>query len=132
MVLKRGNNSSGFATTRIIISLNEELEALEKVGRATRQAILDCPVEFSAITILQEIERQEGVLSAQSGQPIKLDPRLPDIDRFIAREIMLKAVAIIAVDRSRQDALDSIRPLRGKPSAKSVREQRRAMRRVRW
>lgn len=126
---KRGDNAKGFKVGHVAVSIDQEMEALEKLGRATRQAIVNAPVKFSALTVILEIERQEGVLSAQAGYPVKLDPTIHDLDLFLAREVMMKSAQIVALDRSKEDALASIRPLLGKPSPKSVREQRKAMRR---
>lgn len=131
-VIKRGDNAKGFAVPHVAVNVDEEMAALEGLGRATRQAILDCPIKFSAATILMEVQRQESVLTIKMGREIKLDPKLPDLDRFLAREVMRKSIMIVAQDRSQEDALSSIKPLRGNPSPRSVREQRRAMRRVRW
>jgi hypothetical protein len=131
-VIKRGDNAKGFAVAIVAIDLGEEMAALESLGRATRQAILDAPIKFSAATVLEEIARQEDILQLKMGHPVKLDPTLPDLDRFLASEVMRMSITIVAQDRSREDAMDSIRPLRGKPSPRSAREQRRAMRRYRW
>lgn len=130
--IKRGDNAKGFAVLHIAVDAGEEMLALESLGRAARQAILDAPIKFSALTVLKEIERQELVMQARTGQHVKIDIKLPDVDRFLAQEIMRQSITIVAQDRSREDALCSIQPLHGKPSARSVREQRKAMRRVRW
>lgn len=132
MVIKRGDNAKGFAVNIVAVSIGDEMAALENLGRATRQAILDCPIKYSAASVLKEVERQEKELKIRMGPHVQLDPKLPDLDRFLAREVMRQSIVIVAQDRSQQDALDSVRPLRGKPSPKSIREQRRAMRRIRW
>jgi hypothetical protein len=129
---KRGDNQKGFNVSSVAVRIDDEMEALESLGRATRQAILDAPIKFSAATVMMEIARQERELSVKYGREVTLDPTMPDLDRFLASEIMRKSMMIVAQDRSKEDAMGSIRPLRGKPSPKSVREQRRAMRRVRW
>lgn len=129
---KRGDNQKGFNVSSVAVRIDEEMEALESLGRATRQAILDAPIKFSAATVMMEIARQERELSVKYGREVTLDPTMPDLDRFLASEVMRKSILIVAQDRSREDAMSSIRPLRGKPSPKSVREQRRAMRRIRW
>jgi hypothetical protein len=129
---KRGDNQKGFNVSSVAVRIDDEMEALESLGRATRQAILDAPIKFSAATVMMEISRQERELTIKYGREVQLDPTMPDLDRFLASEVMRKSILIVAQDRSREDAMSSIRPLRGKPSPKSVREQRRAMRRVRW
>jgi hypothetical protein len=129
---KRGDNQKGFNVSSVAVRIDDEMEALESLGRATRQAILDAPIKFSAATVMMEIARQERELTIKYGREVTLDPTMPDLDRFLASEVMRKSILIVAQDRSREDAMSSIRPLRGKPSPKSVREQRRAMRRIRW
>jgi hypothetical protein len=100
MVVKRGDNTGSFKVLQATTPVEEEMAALEKLGRNSRQSLYDAPMKISALSILNDI--------VSAGY----DPKDPDIDRFVSRGIMVESMRVIMRDRSKEDAELGVRPLR--------------------
>lgn len=109
----------------------DEMAALDSLGPLTRAMIHQSPIRFSAAAILQQFREFEEKQRARF-PGLNLDPKDPRLDRMIAEQLPMQALDAIRKDRSEEDAQVGIKPLRANISVKSIREQRRVMRRVRW
>jgi hypothetical protein len=114
----------------------EEMAALEQLGPLTRQAIYDSPIRYSAIPILKQIrdyeEEQRNMAPSEMRHLVNVDPKDPRLDVHVALGVRDNSIKIVGQDRSQHDAEISVIPLRPRISVKSIREQRRSARRVRW
>jgi len=116
--MKRGDNFKGFDAPVMALNGEQELEAFDKLGPCTRQAMRDSPIKWSAAAIIIQIEHEQervrALLPEFQRVLFKIDLKDPDLDRNIARGIMLQAMQILMRDRSREDAELGIRPLRAR------------------
>lgn len=125
------------------IPVDIEMAALDDLGPRARGALLNLPLPILAAPIIAQIvehndkiekenERRltEGLLLPQMPY---IDPKHPMVDQKIAQSLVDMACGLLRLDHVAEiDVKASLRPLVGIPSAKSIREQRRAMRSVRW
>lgn len=120
-----------------------ELAALDDLGPKARYAVCNGPLPVLAYSVvIQLIEHNNKIKTKNeqleaAGLPLRpyLDAKDPALDEALAKGIMQNNLNLLATERSIEDSLAGLRPMRGKPSAKSAREQlrtdrlsRRAMR----
>ena len=117
-------------------TMAEEMEALDALGPLTRASIYNSPIRISAAGILQQIREAEEKARSRAPESIrdriKLDPKERNLDLSIAENIKRESMLTVRRDRSEADALLSVKPMVPHYSVKSLREQRRTARRVRW
>jgi hypothetical protein len=126
--VKRGDNNKGFYLPHgvAITPTQEELDAFDQLGPIARQAMRDSPIKWSAAAILQQVRDEEARIRATlpDGQKelfIGFDLQNPDFDRNIARGVAMQSIQIVAQDRSKEDALASIVPLRPRKLRRAYR-----------
>lgn len=114
----------------------DEMEALDTLGPLTRAMIYDSPIRFSAAAILKQFrdfeEKQRAKFPEHVRHRFHLDPADPRLDQMIAEQLPGQSLETIRKDRSEEEAQAGVKPLRANVSVKSIREQRRSARRVRW
>lgn len=117
-------------------SISDEMNALDALGPLTRQAIYDSPIRYAAVSVMQQIKEFEAQQRLKYPENVRhllhLDPAQPDLDRNIAEGLNQHSKTVIARDRSQLDAEIGVIPLRPNISVKTLREQRRVLRKVRW
>ena len=117
-------------------TISDEMNALDQLGPLTRQAIYDSPIRYSAGAVLKQIrdyeEQQRKLVPEMFRSRFCIDPRHQDIDRAVADGLVKNSVEIVLRDRSEVDAMLGVKPLRSNVGVKSIREQRRSLRKVRW
>lgn len=120
-----------------------EMAALEDLGPRAVHALKNLPLPILATPIIQQIvefndktekENQrrldEGLLLPQLPY---IDPKNPEVDQKIAQSLVDMTCGLLRLDKIEEvDVKASLRPLVGRPSPRSLREQRRAQRKVRW
>lgn len=124
---------SGMAVPEIL-----ELAALEDLGPLTRRAICEGPLPTLAVSIVEQIIAVNDQIEAENklrearGIPLRgyVDPKHPELDRRFAIGVVENNFKLIASDKGLGDrALDwakmGVKPLIGRPSAKTARERRR-------
>jgi hypothetical protein len=144
MVLRRGSNIGiGTPGAQALVPGYMELASMEDLGPKTRAAIDHAPIKILATSIVSQIidvnEKiyEQNITLAEEGKPQRpyLDPKSPDLDARLANGVLSHQVDLLHQDRSIEDAMAGVIPLRARPSPKSMREQRRserAARRARW
>jgi hypothetical protein len=129
-------NDGGHITELYVGSVDDEMAALEQLGPLTRCAIYDSPIRFSAVPILQQLREFEAEALKRIPQNKRhlycINFAEPQFDRSIADGVLEEARKFILKDRSEYDANIGIKPLIARVSVKSLREQRRSARRIRW
>lgn len=114
----------------------DEMDALDQLGPMARQVIYDAPIRYSAGAVLKQLrdyeESERQKMPPEIRHLVRLDPRDPRIDAAIAKGLVEDSIKTILKDRSEQDAKSGVMPLIPKVSVKSIREQRRSLRKVRW
>ena len=132
----RSTNDGGHAIELAVHSPDEEMAALDALGPVTRQAIYDSPIRYSALPILKQVldfeEEQRQKLPEHLRAAFRIDPKDPRLDLNIARDLREDSLKTILKDRSAEDANAGVIPLRARYSVKSIREQRRSLRKIRW
>lgn len=137
MVLRRGSNSGiGTPGAHALVLGEEEVAAMEDLGPKTRHAIDNAPLKMLATSIVSQVIDindkiyEENQQRAQQGLPQRryLDPKDPQLDENLARGVISYNLDLLQRDRSIGDAMAGVIPLHGRPSPKSIREQRKAMR----
>ncbi len=136
-MLKRGSNAGiGAPGNQARIPGFMELASMEDLGPKTRHAIDHAPIKIMATSIVSQIIdindkifEQNKKLAAE-GRPQRpyLNPKDPELDARLANGVLSHQVDLLHQDRSIEDAMAGVVPLRPRPSPKSIREQRRAMR----
>lgn len=140
---KRGSNAVRQPGRNEGVPVELELAALDDLGPRARSAVCNAPLGVLAFSIVSQIVDMNDKIEAENneraskGLPLRqyLDPKHPDLDARLANGVISNQVELLRTERSNIDATAGVRPLRARPSAKSVREQRRsdrASRRVRW
>lgn len=120
-----------------------EMAALDDLGPRARGAILNLPIPILAAPVIAQIVEHNDKIEIENKrrhaegwllpQMPYLDPKHPVIDQKIAQSLIDMACGLLRLDNVAEiDVKASLRPLVGRPSAKSMREQRRAQRKVRW
>ena len=118
-----------------------EMAALEDLGPRARYALLNMPLPILAAPIISQIVEHNDKIEAENNKRFDLDlpqmpyldPKHPAVDQKIAQSIVDMACGLLRLDSVPEiDVKASLRPLIGRPSPKSLREQRRARRKVRW
>lgn len=129
-------NDGGHKMGVVIGSLAEEMAALESLGPLTRAAIANSPIRYCAFGILRQIRSTEEQIRNRfppaAWHRIHLDPKEPNLDLSIAEGLKQDSLMTIRRDRSEEDALLGIKPMIPRYSVRSLREQRRTARRIRW
>src|SRR5882762_60609 len=122
-------NDGGHAVRVALGTVVEDMNALDSLGPLTRRAIHDSPVRYAAPTILKQIDDFLLKFPEHARERVRLDPQL---DKMIADGLRKDARAVILKDRSEWDAEVSVKPLVPHISVRSLREQRRSTRKIRW
>jgi hypothetical protein len=139
-MLKRGSNAARQPGPSMRVSGVEEMAAMMDLGPKTRFAISNAPLSVLATPIVMQIIarndtiEEENKVRLELGMPMLryLDPQHPQIDEALARGVLEHQLGLLMTERSIEDALAGVKPLRARPSPRSVREQRQARRRIRW
>lgn len=131
--VKKNNNGIAGGTGTGFAPIDEELAALQDLGPKCRHLLTHGPMPVLATPIVLQIIQQndkieaENERRAQANMPLRpyLDPKDPRLDDFLAQQLlkfhldtMMKDGAA-TIDR----AMDGLKPLVGKRSPKSAREQ---------
>lgn len=120
-----------------------EMAALEDLGPCARHALLNLPLPILAAPVISKIVEHNDKIEKENErrqsegwllpQIPYLDPKHPAVDQKIAQSLIDMACGLLRLDNVAEiDVKASLRPLVGRPSPKSLREQRRARRIVRW
>ena len=129
-------NDGGHVCSLYIGPSEDEMVALDALGPLTRRALCDAPVRYSAVPILLQIREFEEGQRARFPEHVRdrfrIDPAEPIFDQMVADGLREDARQLLLRDRSEYDAQLGLKPLRAKVTVKSIREQRRSARRVRW
>ena len=109
----RGDTNNGFKETvrNVRVTAVDEFDAFDQLGPCTRQALRDSPLPWLAVAIVSQLRDEEYRLR-QSNPDFYLDLGNPDLDRNIARGLMMQSMQVMLRDRSREDAELGIKPLR--------------------
>lgn len=137
MVLKRGSNTGNHSGVTGNVPAVLDLAALDDLGPSTRSVITSAPIKMLAYPVMMQImdrndqiEKENEAIVAAGGTHLKpyLDPKDPRLDEVIANGLLRYQLDLLAAEREIEFATAGIIPLRARPSPKSMREQRRAMR----
>lgn len=144
MVLKRGSNSGVGTPGRHESVLGVlEMAALEDLGPKTRYALANAPLKILATSIVSQIIDINNKIEAENAErearelPLRpyVDPKDPALDARLAQGVVSNQFELLHRDRSIDEAMAGVVPLRAKPNPKSAREQIKAARlarRARW
>jgi hypothetical protein len=130
-------NDSGH-DIRILIAgtAADEMNAMDQLGPLTRRAIHNAPIRYAALAIMMQIREVENQQRARFPEHVRhlvhIDPKDPKLDANIAHGLREDSIATVLRDRSQFDADIGVKPIVAKVSVKSIREQRRSLRKVRW
>lgn len=91
-MLKRGDNQGDYKALVVAVAAQDEMNAMEQLGRKTRMALCNAPMKFAAVSILSDL------------QSAGYDPKDPIIDGFIARGVQVEGLKTLMRDRSPEDA----------------------------
>lgn len=116
-----------------------EMAALEDLGPKTLRAIDHSPLPILAHSVVVQlieanakIEKiNERLVAAGLPERPYLDAKHPALDEALAKGIMQDTLKLLASERSIDDALAGMKPLRGQMSAKTTRENARYKRQAR-
>jgi hypothetical protein len=115
---------------------DDERAALDQLGPLTRHALCYAPIRYAALGILQQIKDLEAQIRLQYPPELRdrviLNPCEPRLDRAIADGLKQDSLKVLKQDRSDRDAELGVTPIEAKITVKSIREQRRSARRIRW
>lgn len=132
-------NDGGHIIDVAIHSASEEMAALEQLGPVTRSAIANSPIRYAALPVLKQIkdfcDEQLKMVAPEMREMYRrgrFNPQNPELDSFIAKGLIEDARKTILKDRSEHDAQIGVVPLVPKITVKTLREQRRVARKVRW
>lgn len=129
-------NDGAHAVDIFIGTTDAEMAALEELGPLTRRAICDAPIRFSAVPILQQLKEFEQEQLKKIPEEVRSRYRInfsdPALDAHVARGLVEESRRLLLKDCTEQDANLGVIPLVPKISVKSIREQRRSARRIRW
>lgn len=137
MVLRRrGSNAISQPGRNELIPVEHELAALDDLGPKTRYAIVNAPLSVLAVSIVSQIIDVNDKIEAdnhkraEQGLPLRsyLDPRHPDLDERLANGVVRTQFELLNTERQIEDAAAGCRPLVGRMSPRTAREQNRAMR----
>lgn len=136
MALKRGSNTGNHQGVMGAVPSVYDLAALDDLGPLTRSVIVNGPLKTLAYPVMKQImDRNDKIEEQNQARQVAgldpypyLDPREPRLDELIANSVLQYQLELMSKDRELEFATAGIIPLRPRPSAKSVREQRRAMR----
>lgn len=139
---RRGNNSIGMkglpADRKALVLEHEEMAALDDLGPLARRALQNGALNMLAVTAVSQIIELNDKIEARNhelaalGKPLLayIDPKEPELDRKLAHAVIENNFSLIANDLELGDnALEwakmSVKPLIGRPSAKTMRERRK-------
>lgn len=120
-----------------------EMAALEDLGPRTIFTLKNMPLPMLAAGVISQIVEFNDKIEAENRRRVDeqldlpqlpyLDPKDPQVDRRIAQSLVAQCATHLRRDNVLEvDVQKAFLPLTGKPSPKSIREQRRAMRSSRW
>lgn len=116
-------------------SLEDEMNAFDQLGPVTRDVLHHSPIRYSAACIMKQLKEVEEQRRLQIPSTVRrfyrLDPRDPSIDASVAKGIMAQSLEVLKKDRSEHDANIGVVPLVPNIGVKSLREQRRSLRKTR-
>lgn len=118
-----------------------EMAALEDLGPRAVHALKNLPLPMLATAIVSQIVEYNDKIAVENARRVEtgfpqlryLDPKDPALDAKIAQSAIDHICGLLRLDQVAEvDVKASLRPLVGTPSPRSLREQRRARRKVRW
>lgn len=129
-------NDGGHTIEVRIGTMQDEMQALDALGPITRRAIYELPMRISAAAVLLELKNfeEKELLKIPEGRRHLYcisfsDPRL---DQYVADGLREAARETLKRDFTEQEADYGMKPIVPTYSVKSLREQRRSTRRIRW
>lgn len=129
-------NDGGHNIRLLVGSREDEMNALDALGPLTRRAIHELPVRMAAIPILQELQafekRELEKIPEDRRHLYQIRFSDPRLDQHVADGIRAAAKVALMEQLSEEDADRGIKPILARVSVKSIREQRRSLRKVRW
>jgi len=134
MLVRRGSNGiAAPASHRGAVLTELELAALEDLGPLTRRAICYAALPTLAYSIVSQIIEfndkieAENLARAERGEQLKpyLDPKEPQLDLNLAKGIFQHNAQLILIDGTKDGAVDSMKILTPKLSARTARERRK-------
>jgi hypothetical protein len=129
-------NDGGHVTQLFVGTTEAEMEALDALGPLTRRAICESPIRISAQPILQQLQefeqKQLVTIPVEVRHLYRLNFSEPRLDQFVAAGITEDSRQKLLKDCAEVDANAGVIPLVPRISVKSIREQRRSARRIRW
>jgi hypothetical protein len=137
---RKSNSSMGPQFSGTVLGV-VEMAALEDLGPRTVHALKNLPLPMLAAPIVQQIVDYNEKIEAENNRRFELDvpqlpyidPKNPEVDQKIAQSLVDMTCGLLRLDKIEEvDVKASLRPLVGRPSPRSLREQRRAQRKVRW
>jgi hypothetical protein len=111
MATKRGDNVGSSAAIIGRVDSRFEMECYEQLGPLSRQAINEAPLKILAAPIVIDIKK------FFEEKKIDFDLHAQKLDASIAKGIRGDTLRTILKDRTEQDALLGMKPLRGAPGA---------------
>lgn len=138
-LVKKNNNGRAAGVNTGFASIDEEFAALEDLGPKCRHALTAGPMPVLASKIVEQIidyndqvEAENEQLAAQGLQPRRryLDPKDPQLDEALAKGVLQCHLETMLKDgiSDLERATSGMKPLIGKRSPKSAREQAKAER----
>lgn len=116
-------------------SIEDEMNAFDQLGPVTRDILHHSPIRYSAACLVKQLKDAEAErrlqLPAHVRNFYRIDPRDPQIDVSVANGIKAQNLEVLLRDRSEHDANVGVVPLVPNISVKSIREQRRSLRKMR-
>jgi hypothetical protein len=111
----RSTNDGGHIVRAAIGTVDDEMAALEQLGPMVRLAIYESPVRWSALAVLKNIEAAEETERRKYPEHIRhlvrLDPLNPELDKHMARGLLIESAKAIRKDRDEADALLGVKPI---------------------
>ena len=134
--VKKNNNGLAAGRDRGAVPVHEELAALQDLGPKCRYALTAGPMPILAAPIVMQLIEQNEKIEAENerraaaNMPLKryLDPKDPQLDEALAKGILKCHLDTMLKDgiSDIERAMDGMKPLIGKRSPKSAREQAKA------
>ena len=132
----RGINDGGHA---VLIyeggQIEDEMNAFDQLGPITRDVLHNSPIRYSAACLVKQLKDVEAERRLQLPSHVRhlyrIDPRDPKVDTSVANGIKAQNLEVLLRDRSEHDANIGVIPLVPNIGVKSLREQRRSLRKTR-
>jgi hypothetical protein len=111
----RSTNDGGHVVRAAIGTVDDEMAALEQLGPLVRLAIYESPVRWSALAVLTDLRSAEEAERKKYPEQIRpfinFDPLNPELDKSLARGILIESAKTIRKDRDEADALLGVKPI---------------------